>query len=142
MEIDKLIKRLKSLHNALKEEGEQKCSPEINTVAFVLMDAASILSTLQTENEKLRDEVERQRRSADNRQHLYENAERAYMKVLTESEQVKRERDAAIESWRGFCAKCTWNGKQYLSDGKMDDRCKTCRDNNKCNWEWRGIKED
>lgn len=142
MEIDKLIKRLKSLHNALKEEGEQKCSPEINTVAFVLMGAASILSTLQTENEKLRDEVERQRRSADNRQHLYENAERAYMKVLTESEQVKRERDAAIESWRGFCAKCTWNGKQYLSDGKMDDRCKTCRDNNKCNWEWRGIKED
>lgn len=59
MEIDKLIKRLKSLHNALKEEGEQKCSPEINTVAFVLMDAASILSTLQTENEKLRDELER-----------------------------------------------------------------------------------
>lgn len=47
MEIDKLIKRLKSLHNVLKEEGEQKCSPEINTVAFVLMDAATSLSTLQ-----------------------------------------------------------------------------------------------
>ena len=57
MEIDKLIKRLKSLHNALKEEGEQKCSPEINTVAFVLMDAASALSTLQAENERLRAEL-------------------------------------------------------------------------------------
>lgn len=57
MEIDKLIKRLKSLHNALKEEGEQKCSPEINTVAFVLMDAASALSTLQAENESLRAEL-------------------------------------------------------------------------------------
>lgn len=57
MEIDKLIKRLKSLHNALKEEGEQKCSPEINTVAFVLMDAASALSALQAENEKLRAEL-------------------------------------------------------------------------------------
>ena len=50
---------------------------------------------------------------------------------------VTAERDAAVESWRGFCAKCGWNGKQYLSDG-MDDRCKTCRENNKCNWEWRG----
>ena len=63
MEIDKLIKRLKSLHNALKEEGEQKCSPEINTVAFVLQAAATSLSTLQAENEKLRAEVERQRMS-------------------------------------------------------------------------------
>ena len=51
---------------------------------------------------------------------------------------VTNERNAAVESWRGFCAKCKWNGKQYLSDGKMDDRCKTCRENNKCNWEWRG----
>lgn len=57
MEIDKLIKRLKSLHNTLKEEGEQKCSPEINTVAFVLMDAASALSTLQAKNESLRAEL-------------------------------------------------------------------------------------
>lgn len=77
-------------------------------------NAATALSTLQAENEKLRAELE----------------------------QVKRERDAAIESWRGFCAKCAWNGKQYLSDGKMDDRCKTCRDNHKCNWEWRGQRED
>ena len=51
---------------------------------------------------------------------------------------VTAERDAAVESWCGFCAKCKWNGKQHLSDGKMDDRCKTCRENNKCNWQWRG----
>lgn len=51
---------------------------------------------------------------------------------------VTAERDAAVESWCGFCAKCKWNGKQYLSDGKMDDRCKTCRESNKCNWDWRG----
>ena len=63
-------------------------------------------------------------------------------KLRAELERVKRERGAAIADWQGFCAKCVWNGKQYLSDGKMDDRCKTCRDNNKCNWEWRGIKED
>ena len=58
-------------------------------------DIFTTLSTLQAENEKLRDEVERQRRSADNRQHLYENAERAYIKVLAELEQVKNERDSA-----------------------------------------------
>lgn len=56
------IKRLKSLHNVLKEEGEQKCSQEINTVAFVLMDAASALSTLQAENERLRAELERMKK--------------------------------------------------------------------------------
>lgn len=76
-------------------------------------EAVAFVRTLQAENEKLRAELE----------------------------QVKRERDAAVESWRGFCAKCAWNGKQYLSDGKMDDRCKTCRDNYKCNWQWRGPKE-
>ena len=51
---------------------------------------------------------------------------------------VTAERDAAVESWRGFCSKCEWRDKQYLADGKMDDRCKTCRDNHKCNWKWRG----
>ena len=50
---------------------------------------------LQAENEKLRAELERVQRGG-----------------------------AAIADWRGFCAKCVWNGKQYLSDGKMDDRCK------------------
>ena len=68
----------------------------------VALDTATALSTLRTENEKLRDEVERQRRSADDRQHLYENAERAYMKVLAEREQGKRERDAAIEAANGL----------------------------------------
>ena len=102
MEIEKLIEQLNGLYTALREEGEQKCSPERNTVAFVLMDAATSLSTLQAENEKLRAEVERQRRSADNRQHLYENAERAYMKVLIELEQVKRENETlkhALQNW-------------------------------------------
>lgn len=58
-----------------------------------------------------------------------------------ELKQVRRERDAAVETWRGFCAKCEWVKRQFLSDGRMDDRCKTCRENNKCNWQWRGVKE-
>lgn len=90
MDYEKLIERLNGLYTALREEGEQKCSPEINTVAFVLMDAVTSLSTLQAENESLLAEVERQRRSADDRRHLYENAERAYMKVLAELERMKK----------------------------------------------------
>lgn len=68
---------------------------------YFIEQAATALSTLQAENEKLRNEVERQRRSADDRKHLYENAERAYMKVVAELEQVKRERDAAIKELNG-----------------------------------------
>lgn len=59
-------------------------------------------------------------------------------KLLARLGTVEAERDAAVESWRGFCSKCEWRDKQYLADGKMDDRCKTCRDNHKCNWKWRG----
>lgn len=111
MEIEKLIRRLRNDADAYrngKTLGRAFADQE-----DVLDNAATAISTLQAENEKLRAELE----------------------------QVKRERDAAIESWRGFCAKCAWSGKQYLSDGKMDDRCKTCRDNNKCNWKWRGPEE-
>ena len=64
-------------------------------------EAVALIRSLQTENEKLQAEVERQRRSADNGQHLYENAERAYMKVLAELEQVKQERDAVIKELNG-----------------------------------------
>ena len=40
--------------------------------------------------------------------HLYENAERAYIKVQAELVQVKRERDAAIKRLRkiDWCAGC------------------------------------
>ena len=92
MDIEKLKRCLKccaddnskACNKCELEYGEEECQ---NLCGY----AATALSTLQAENEKLRDEVERQRRSADNRQHLYENAERAYMKVLAELEQAKRE---------------------------------------------------
>ena len=92
MDIEKLIV---SLRSPSWQDLEDPDAP-------LLEDAATALSTLQAENEKLRDEVERQRRSADNRQHLYENAERAYMKVLIELEQVNRENETlkhALHNW-------------------------------------------
>ena len=90
MEIDKLIKRLKSLHNALKEEGEQKCSPEINTVAFVLMDAATSLSTLQAENESLLAEVEHWRNAHHQAALNFQQENRECNKVLAELERMKK----------------------------------------------------
>ena len=57
-DIEKLIERLNELYRSLRLDGEQQCSPEINTVAFGLMDAATALSTLQAENEKLREKIE------------------------------------------------------------------------------------
>ena len=98
MDIEKLKRCLKccaddnskACNKCELEYGEEECQ---NLCGY----AATALSTLQAENEKLRDEVERQRRSADNRQHLYENAERAYMKVLAELEQAKREQSRIPE---------------------------------------------
>ena len=129
MDIEKLIERLRT-----ESLYADKASLEIMDLC---MDAATALSTLQAENEKLRNEVERQRRSADDRKHLYENAERAYMKVVAELEQVKADRDAAVKDLNEFLAmdelcpiQCEWcKWKDTFCDGKTP--------------EWRGPhKED
>ena len=139
MDIEKLIHCLQccarvDAHNIGCDDcGLEYCGPECQQLCGT---AATALSTLQAENEKLRNEVERQRRSADDRKHLYENAERAYMKVVAELEQVKRERDAAVKDLNEFLAmdelcpiQCEWcKWKDTFCDGKTP--------------EWRGIKED
>ena len=108
-------------------------------------DIFTALSTLQAENEKLRNEVERQRRSADDRKHLYENAERAYMKVVAELEQVKRERAAAVESIPHECKTCVYH-TVFFNGCTLDHDCTNpdggCS-NNYDRWRWRGPhKED
>ena len=104
---------------------------------YFIEQAATALSTLQAENEKLRNEVERQRRSADDRKHLYENAERAYMKVVAELEQVKL---AARNDIPHNCHTC------------MDKSDPTCPGNKRTNsfgyqencekWTWRGPQKE
>ena len=113
MDIEKLIDRL--------GENTDCWTDKVHGYADLRLDAATALSTLQAENENLRNEVERQRRSADDRKHLYENAERAYMKVVAELEQVKRERDAAVswaqkytESIDMPCVACKHNTGDYV----------------------------
>lgn len=82
-----------------------------------LLDAATALSTLQAENEKLRAELE----------------------------QVKRERDVAIEQLHGHCPACA-----HYTPNHNEGLCRFCcfevaRNTNveiNDNWEWRGQKED
>ena len=125
----------------------------------LMQAAATALSTLQAENEKLRNEVERQRRSADDRKHLYENAERAYMKVVAELEQVKRERDAAIADIAAILAEVEEIRRGYGvdnadADNAFADLCRNycAKNGNACykeaedyrckNFMWRGMRED
>lgn len=124
MDIEKLIHCLQccvrvDAHNIGCDDcGLEYCGPECQQLCGT---AATALSTLQAENEKLRNEVERQRRSADDRKHLYENAERAYMKVVAELERVTAERDAALswaqkytESIDMPCVACKHNTGDYV----------------------------
>lgn len=105
MEIEKLIEQLndwnENLISELCADDKLTCDDLCDGKDCIVVRAATSLSTLQAENEKLRNEVERQRRSADDRKHLYENAERAYMKVLAELERVTAERDAVIKELNG-----------------------------------------
>jgi len=104
-------------------------------------EAVALIRSLQTENEKLQAEVERQRRSADNGQHLYENAERAYMKVLAELEQVKQERDVAIKEifqWTGCPACKHWDSADNWCNkhDRSADSCDGCSTP-----EWHGLEK-
>ena len=107
----------------------------LNDYSRMAVDAAAALTALLAENEKLRAELEQARTDCA-------VAEKNHADCIDELEQVKQERDAAISSWHGFCSKCEWRGKQYLDDGQMDARCRTCRKNGKCNWQWRGAEEE
>ena len=100
MDIEKLIEQLKSAAGG--PEGIKMCHAAATALSTLQIENQALrnaASGFKAENEKLRDEVERQRRSADNRQHLYENAERAYMKVLAELEQAKREQSRIPEGY-------------------------------------------
>lgn len=74
-----------------------------------------------------------------------EQLQAANEKLRAELEQVKRERDAAIEDLRGKCSACA-NYTPYHNDGP----CATCKFEIACfvpekatdKWQWRGPKED
>ena len=128
MDIEKLIEQLNGYF-----EGEK-------LRRGAALDAATALSTLQAENGKLRAELKskvdlvfQQAKELDRRHLLLQEQE-------AELEQVKREKDAAVECCRGYCESCAFERDCAKHD--MNDAAPTrwyygdCED-----WEWRGPEE-
>ena len=108
MDIGKLIERLRT-----ESLYADKASLEIMDLC---MEAATALSTLQAENEKLRGELE----------------------------QVKAEKDAAVESIPHECKTCVYH-TVFFNGCTLDHDCTNpdggCS-NNCDRWKWRGQKEE
>lgn len=137
--INGLIKQLKGISNDLMEDEFPKC---IN----VVKKAATALSTLQAENKRLKsllgesgqDLWSKENQRADRLEAENEN-------LRDELEQVKRERDVAIEQLHGHCPACA-----HYAPNHNEGLCRFCcfevaRNTNveiNDNWEWRGQKED
>lgn len=145
MDIEKLIEHLKTCARL----GD---SPIMDGFAVIadkrkLEEAATALSTLQAENEKLRETVDKYATAArvialhlkpfcDESLPYDEMIADAARKASDELEQVKRERDAAVKDLNEFlsmdelcpiqCEWCKWNGT--YCDGKTP--------------EWRGVQNE
>ena len=150
MDIEKLIE---DLHGILKQYGEKIPYGELvgapwpysragdlvwqDPEPYFIEQAATALSTLKAENEKLRAELENYRKG-----HCSEGgcaAEKDRDAVLAELEQVKRERDAAVEGLR-VCSIENNKECQYCLYRTARSFCWNCTDGS--NWKFRGQKED
>ena len=137
MDIEKLIERLKI------EAG----TFEPNSFAQnMLMDAATALSTLLAENKRLKSllgESGQDLWSKENQR--ADRLEAENKKLRAELEQVKQERDVAIEQLHGHCPACA-----HYTPNHNEGLCRFCcfeiaQDTNveiNDNWKWRGPKEE
>ena len=137
MDIEKLIERLKI------EAG----TFEPNSFAQnMLMDAATALSTLWAENKRLKSllgESGQDLWSKENQR--ADRLEAENKKLRAELEQVKQERDVAIEQLHGHCPACA-----HYTPNHNEELCRFCcfeiaQDTNveiNDNWKWRGPKEE
>ena len=137
MDVEKLIKRIQA---------------EIKGPGGLLEDAATALSTLQAENEKLRSDLRRLQTERDAllaaNQHL-----------MAEREQLTAERDAAVSDVSAILAEVEEIRRGYGVDNadadnafanlcgnycaKCGNNCYEEAENYRCkNYEWRGMKED
>ena len=156
MDIEKLIRRLRNDADAYRN-GET-LGRAFADQGDVLDNAATALSTLQAENERLRKELEYEREHAnayheecgqweaeneklraelEQKEKYYEQMVDALAATeIAELEQVKRERDAAVKDLNEFLAmdelcpiQCEWcKWKDTFCDGKTP--------------EWRGVQNE
>ena len=135
MDLEKLIERLRSHRGALFEMLYKQD----------MDDAATALSVLQAENEKLRVELEQVRTDCA-------VAEKNHADCIDELEQVKREKESLLKyaADMGECCLCTYDSF-CPTDNPMFGDCEECEKSRKCpcitcsetkNWQWRGAGED
>ena len=136
MDIEKLIRRLRNDADAYrngKTLGRAFADQE-----DVLDNAATALSTLQAENEKLRADAVR----LNDLLASYQNV--LVPELRSELGQAKAERDAAVESIPHECKTCVYH--TVFFNGCTPDHDCTNPDggcsNNYDRWQWRGQKED
>ena len=80
--------------------------------------------------------------STDDMRRFVDDYNQSVCSECEELEQVKRERDAAVEDISRECHKCK-HFKVLFNGCTPDydcDRSDVCRDND--NWQWRGVKEE
>ena len=141
MDIEKLIRRLRNDADAYRN-GET-LGRAFADQEDVLDNAATALSTLQAENEKLREKIEDARLEGYTKGlgEMSEENERLW----AELEHVKSERAVALEHLHGICSACK-NYSPYHNRGK----CRFCvyepvRNNDaeaNDNWEWSGPEKE
>ena len=155
MDIEKLIEQLNDFNEnhiaVLCGSGQCACGYLCDKDDCIVVRATAALSTLQAENEKLRETVDKYATAArvialhlkpfcDESLPYDEMIADAARKASDELEQVKRERDAAVDCCSGYCASCLFVKDCAKHD--MNDAAPTrwyygdCED-----WEWRGQKE-
>ena len=153
MDYDKLIEDLRGL---LKQYGEKIPYGELvgapwpyskagdlvwpDPEPYFIEQAATALSTLQAENEKLRDELEYEKEHANAYYEECGQWEAENTQLRAELEQVKAERDAAISDLETIMAYGGGNLDtcQYCKNGQCYARGGT----KLCLPKWLGIKED
>lgn len=139
MDIEKLIEQLKGISNGLVEDEFPKC-------ANAVRQAATALSTLWAENKRLKSllgESGQDLWSKENQR--ADRLEAENKKLRAELEQVKQERDVAIEQLHGHCPACA-----HYTPNHNEGLCRFCcfeiaQDTNveiNDNWKWRGPKEE
>ena len=137
MNYDKLIDDLRWWADHCDDRTQHGCQ-----TGRILSAAATALSTLQAENEKLQADIIR-----------FNDLLASYQNVLVpelraELEQVKRERNTAVKQLHGICSVCK-NYSHYHNRGKCRfcmyeparDKDAEVNDNND-NWEWRGKQKE
>lgn len=150
MDIEKLIEQLKNLeacaygYHINGEVLGMNCS-DFEQVMVDAADEIANVPTLQAENKRLKSllgESGQDLWSKENQR--ADRLEAENKKLRDEVEQVKRERDVAIEQLHGHCPACA-----HYTPNHNEGLCRFCcfevaRNTNveiNDNWEWRGPKE-